>query len=219
MTDDGGGGARRFPLVDRDADEEAAVVRFLADRPDFLARHPSLYLTLAPPARVHGERLADHMAALLGAARRQNALLADGVRRRREDASFGVRVEAALLGVIRSVDPLEWMGTELGPTLGIDSAAICLEVPHRATGLLAPGEAARLLAGRDIRFRPDPGEAAAIHGETAPLVRRDVLVRLRPGCGAGLLALGSRDDALPGPGAERALSLLARAVEAALERP
>ena len=196
------------------------MLRFLTDHPDFLARHPSLYLTLAPPARVHGERFADHMAALLAAARRQNAILDEGVRHRRADASFTLRVEAALLGALRSGDPVEWMASELAVTLGIDSASICLEGARPHTRALASGSTAPLLAGGDIRFRPEPHEAGPIHGEAAPLVRRDVLVRLSLADGAGVLALGSRDEAaLPGPGTERALSLLARGVEAALERP
>ena len=221
MNDDGG--ARHAPRSERGGDADAtedAVLRFLAARPDFLARHPSLYLTLAPPARVHGERLADHMAALLAAARRQNAILAEAVRHRRADASFALRVEAALLGALRSGDPVEWMASELAVTLGLDSASICLERACPHTRELAPNGTAPLLAGQAIRFRLEPRDAGLVHGEAGPLVRRDVLVRLNLPEDAGLLALGSRDEAvLPGAGAERALSLLARGIEAALERP
>ena len=108
--------------------DEAEIVRFLQLQPDFLARHPSLYLTLAPPARVHGEQVADHMAAMILAARRQNQQLQEGVRRRRAGQSLGERVEQALLGLIRSADPLEWVRHELGGHVGHRCGA---SVPRR----------------------------------------------------------------------------------------
>ena len=46
-----------------------AVEAFLRRNPGWLAAHADLYALLDPPQRVHGERLADHMAALLLAAR------------------------------------------------------------------------------------------------------------------------------------------------------
>ena len=36
------------------------VEAFLRDNPGWLADRPELYRVLAPPIRVHGERLADH---------------------------------------------------------------------------------------------------------------------------------------------------------------
>jgi uncharacterized protein YigA (DUF484 family) len=195
-----GGNARAIP--------DAEIVRFLETQPDFLARHPALYLTLTPPARVHGERMADHMAAMLEASRRQNATLQEGVRRRRAGRSLGDRINQALLGLIRAADPLEWIETELAATLAIDSAQLLL------------GDAAEpgLLNDRDIVFRDHPTDAS-LHGPAADLVSRDVLIRIRPGFGPpGVLALGSRDGGLPGPGMEAKLALLASALEAALDR-
>ena len=191
-------------------DEE--IVRLLRMRPDFLLRHPSLYLTLAPPARVHGDVLADHMAAMLSNARRQIAQLQDGVRRRRAGRSLGERVEQALLGLIRTSDPLEWIEAELAGTLGVDSAHLWLAGEGRPDGT-------RLLGGRDIVFRERVTDGVVLHGAASALVLRDVLVRVRPDVGPpGVLALGSRDEGLPGPGSEPALSLLASAIGAAIDR-
>ena len=215
MTSDPGSGRDTNGSID-----EADIVRFLEMRPDFLARHAFLYLTLAPPARVHGEQVADHMAAMLAAARRQNVQLQDNVRRRRAGRSLGDRVEHALLGLIRASDPIEWLEHELAATLGIDAAHLCLEGDaSRASVRPLGGLAARLMGGRDIVFRETITEGAALHGPAADLVRRDVLVRIQPNFGpTGVLALGSRDEGLPGPGSEGALALLRAALEAALDR-
>lgn len=223
---------RRLPLPDASGaalPDAHAVARFLEAHPDFLARRPELYLSLEPPERVHGDTLADHMAAQLRQARRQNERLAADIRTRRDDASFADRVEAALLGLLRAADPLDWAAHELAPTLGLDSAAIRLETDTGTVGSassLPAGSARRLLGGRAIRFRREPDTLALLHGEAAPLVRRDVLLLLTPFGKLGVLALGNRDGTgeadgrarLPGPGAERALTTLRRAVEAALER-
>ena len=209
MTSDPGRGRERCRIPDAD------IIRFLETQPDFLARHPSLYLTLAPPARVHGERLADHMAAMLAASRQQNLKLRDTVRRRRAGRSFSERVEQALLGLIRASDPFEWLELELAATLGVDSAHLRME----QAGRLGGPDNVRLLAGRAVVYREAVTDGAALHGAAAALVARDVLVRVRPGFGPpGVLALGSRDDGLPGPGSESALALLAAAIEAAIDR-
>ncbi|MBX9593368.1 MAG: hypothetical protein K2X46_03320, partial [Roseomonas sp.] len=49
------------------------VAAFLRDHPDFLAQRPDLYRNLVPPRRVHGENLADHMAAMVAAERARTA--------------------------------------------------------------------------------------------------------------------------------------------------
>ena len=100
--------------------DEARVLRFLAARPDFLARHPTLYMTLVPPARVHGEPVADHMAAMIALARRQNAALRTHVAERRHASGLRERVEDAVLGLLRASAPAEWIETELAATLGLD---------------------------------------------------------------------------------------------------
>lgn len=177
-------------------------------------------MTLTPPARVHGEAVADHMAAMIGAARQQNDALRTHVVERRHASSLRERVEDALLGLVRAADPLEWIGAELALTLGVDAAHLCLDVPRPWCRTLPSGTARVLLGGREVVLRHAPGALAALHGEAAPLVRTDALVRVAPsGAPVGLLALGSRDEAALAGGCEAPLALLGRAVAAALERP
>src|SRR5689334_21904255 len=58
-----------FPHRKPESDDGAFVERFLRANPGWLAERLELYRVLTPPARVHGERLADHMAAMLRAER------------------------------------------------------------------------------------------------------------------------------------------------------
>ena len=198
--------------------DEARVRHFLEARPDFLQRHPSLYMVLAPPARVHGEPLADHMAAMIEAARRQNTQLRNHVAERRVASSSRERVEDAVLGLLRASAPLEWIETELAATLGLDAAHLWL-ASDGPRGI--PVELGRmLLGGRDVVLRATPTtEIARLHGPAAPLVRSDALVRVARCRGSfGLLALASREPDFFAAGAQAPLALLGRAVEAALDR-
>jgi len=93
-------------LPGRQADEtDAALVEaFLRANPGWLADHPELYRVLVPPNRVHGEALADHMAAMVRAERvhaaamaaRADSVLAAG----RAAAGLAQRVQAAVLALI-----------------------------------------------------------------------------------------------------------------------
>ncbi|MFC7608648.1 hypothetical protein [Teichococcus aestuarii] len=56
------------------------VAAWLRAHPGFLAEQPELYRLLAPPRRVHGEELADHMAAMLSAERAASREMADAAR-------------------------------------------------------------------------------------------------------------------------------------------
>ena len=59
--------------------EAASVEAFLRANPAWLAEHPELYGVLEPPARLHGDGVADHMAAMLRIQReRADRLLAAG---------------------------------------------------------------------------------------------------------------------------------------------
>ena len=66
--------------------EAERISAYLRTHPGFLADHPDLYAVLEPPRRVHGKVLADHMDAMLRAARahaaemdaKANAVLAAG---------------------------------------------------------------------------------------------------------------------------------------------
>ncbi len=190
------------------------VAAFLRANPGWLTENPDLYRVLHPPRRLHGERLADHMAAMLAQERahaqalaaRSDSVLAAG----RAAAGFAARVQEAALALIRTADPAECVVAELPALLGIDAVTVC---PDHA---LPSGTALRLLGRREAVYRDTPTDAPLLHGAAAPLAQVDALVRLP---GGALLALASRDRARLHPGqGVRALVFLGRAVSAALER-
>ena len=194
---------RRAGTVEPDPDEAAFVEAFLQAHPGFLADRPALYRALVPPRRVHGERLADHMAAMLDAERerglvlrdRTEALLAAG----RVNAATQSRAQRAVLAVMAARGPAEaldiiqqdWPGL-----LGVDVVTICAE--GRALPLARPlprGFVARSVrAGSPAALRADAFDTETLYGEAAPLVASDALVRLPlPNGGDALLACGVRD--------------------------
>ena len=205
------------------APAEAEIVAFLRANPGFLAAHPQLYRVLTPPARVHGETLADHMAAMLHAERAHAAAMAeraDGVLAAgRAAAGLALRVQEAVLALIATADPVECIASELPGILAVDSAALCIEGHRPGAHSLPPGAVARLLGGRDVVFRESPSDAPLLHAEAAELARFDALVRVPITASPALIALGNRErpplDPVQGAGA---LAFLGRAAAAALRR-
>lgn len=202
------------------ADEVAA---FLRAHPRFLAERPELYRQLAPPERVHGEHLADHMVAMLRAERAHASAMAeraDGVLAAgRAAAGLAARVQEAVLALIGAAHPADCISAEFPALLAIDAAALCAEGPLDGARRLPGGTVARLLGAKGMLFRDDCCDARLLHAEAAALARHDVLVRI-PGEGPpALLALAARDRAVldPSQGAG-ALTFLGRAVAAALRR-
>ncbi len=202
-----------------------AVDAFLRANPSWLAERPELYRVLAPPARVHGEGLADHMTAMLRAERAHAAAMSGEAERvlaaGRAAAGLLERVQRAVLALIRTTDVAECVGAELPALLGVDAAGLCAEPAPAGPGEaglrgLPRGAVGRLLGSRDVVVRAAPADARALHGEAALLARHDALVRVpRPGAPC-LLALVSREAALLEPG--RALVFLGEAVAAAMDR-
>jgi uncharacterized protein YigA (DUF484 family) len=217
-----------------DAVDPEQVARFLADNPDWIARS-DLYHVLEPPRRVHGERLADHMAAMVDAARRRAEDMssrADQVLQAgRAARSIAERVQEAVLALIRTPDPADALPFLLPELLGLDAAGLCMEADgagRDAAGCAArplpPGTVERLLGNRDVRLRDAPADAVLLHGEAAPLARHDALLRVAiAGSPPALLALARRDGAVlddgqpAGAGGEAMLAFLGRAVGARLE--
>ncbi|HSU07539.1 MAG TPA: hypothetical protein VLI93_18390 [Acetobacteraceae bacterium] len=214
-----------MPLHQRDPDEaDAALVEaFLRANPSWLADHSDLYRVLTPPKRLHGEPMADHMAAMLRAERLHAAAMAtraDGVLAAgRAAAGLTQRVQSAVLALIHTHDPTDCVASEFPGILAIDGAGLCVEDHLPGTRSLPAGAVAALLDGRDVVFRTTPEDATLLHAEAARLARHDALVRVPwPGAPA-LLALATRDsrslDPMQGTGA---LAFLGRAVGAALGR-
>jgi uncharacterized protein YigA (DUF484 family) len=207
----------------RPDEEEEAVAAWLAAHPDFLARRPELYRALTPPRRVHGETLADHMAAMLAAERARLAGMQAAIAEGRAGAGFQGRVGLAVLALLGARDVADCVQESWPALLGLESVALLAEPGGRARGLRAmpAGMLARLLGkGRAATVRPVVTEATLLHREAAALVLRDALVRVPLGCGTPcLLALGAREaSALPLRHAGPGLAFLGRAVAAALAR-
>lgn len=212
----------RHPAAEPEADpnEAAAVEAFLRAHPDFLARRPHLYALLAPPRRVHGERLADHMAAMIEQARAREAAL---VAARRAEAKLAERARRAVLALLparSAAEVVEVVEGEWPAILGVDVVSLALE--GRSTlGLrrLPRGFVRRTLGPAGALLRDRPAEREAIHGEAAALVAADALARFTLGGAAGLVAFGWREAERGGlaSGAET-YAFLARVLEACFAR-
>ena len=201
----------------------AGVAAYLRAHPTFLAEHPELYRALTPPRRIHGEALADHMAAMLAserahgtemAARADNVLAAG-----RAAAGLAGRVQAAVLALIAADQVFECVTAELPTVLAVDAVSLCAEAELPGTRAVPPGTVDRLLGGRAGAFRDAPTDVALLHGEAAGLARVDALVRVPLAGAPAMLALAARDvmalDPAQGVGG---LAFLGRVIAAALLR-
>jgi uncharacterized protein YigA (DUF484 family) len=203
------------PTKDPEADRISAYLRA---HPGFLADHPDLYAVLEPPRRVHGKVLADHMDAMLRAARghaaemdaKATAVLAAG----RAAGAIAERVQEAVLGAMMAADPVDYVAETLPGFLGVDAATLVCESIRPRWRTLPPGAIKGLLRNRPVVFRDRPADAALLHAEAALLAERDILVHL-PGESPALLALVSRDAAaLPAMQGMQALAFLGRVLAA-----
>ncbi len=203
-----------------------AVEAYLVANPRFLAERLHLFRALEPPRRIHDERIADHMAAMLAAERRRaqgleaeiNAAAVAG----RAGQGLNSRVRLAVLALVRCTDVVETVTQEFPALLGLEACTLLGEMPDRSGILPLPrGTIRRLLSeGRDALVRQNPTDIPLLHAEAASLVARDALVRVPVLTGQSwLLALGARDaQALPARQSAATLSFLGRAVAAALAR-
>ncbi len=205
------------------APDAPSVAAFLRAHPRWLADHPDLYRVLTPPVRVHGEKLADHMVAMVRAERAHSAAMTeradDVLAAGRAAAGLAGRVQTAVLSLLRARDPVDCVSGEMPGILGVDAAHICIEEPVAGTRDLPEGTVSRLLSGRAVLFRDTATDMRLLHAEAAGLADHDVLVLL-PGQGPpALLALIARDrqmlDPIQGAGA---LTFLGQAVAAAMGR-
>jgi uncharacterized protein YigA (DUF484 family) len=200
------------------APEADRVAAWLRANPAFLAERPDLYRLLTPPRRIHGEVLADHMAAMIAAERNATQHLAASAR---AEDGFVRRVHQAVLALMVTADPAEAVAQEWPALLGLDHCALAGEgTPAPHWRVLPPGLMAGLLpAGRDTLLRDQPAESTLLHGEAAALIACDALVRLPLPGPPAMLVLGARDTAaLPRSGVAPPLRFLAAALAASLGR-
>ncbi len=189
-----------------------AVAAFLRAEPGWLALHPELYAALEPPRRLHGDRLADHMAAMLARAR---ADLRAGTEDRRAAEGFTHRMQEAALALMRAADPAATLG-DLTALLRIDSARLCCEAACPGAAWVPPGTVAALL-GRRVSVIQDAHRDPILHGEAAAaLARREALVRVDLEQGPALLALACRDGRALAGATAGALGFLGQTIAAVL---
>jgi uncharacterized protein YigA (DUF484 family) len=200
--------------IDPTDPDAARVAAYLRAHPSFLTDNPSLYASLAPPRRVHGPVMADHLDAMVRQARRHatdmeakaEAVLAAG----RAATGIADRVQEAVLAAISAPDPVEFVGETLPGLLGVDAASLASECARPRWRRLPPGLVNGVPRSKPVVFRDRPADAALLHAEAALLAERDVLVLL-PGGSPALLALVSRDAAaIPAQQGTQALAFLGR---------
>lgn len=203
--------------------DAAFVAAFLRANPAWLAENPALYRVLDPPIRVHGDVMADHMAAMVHAERAHAAAMAeradDVLAAGRAAAGLAGRAQEAVLALLRSSDPLDCIEHDFPGILGLDGSHLCIEAFEPGSRQVPEGTVARLLGGRQVLFRDMVTDAKLLHAEAAGLARHDALV-LVPGEGPpALLALLARErGALEPNQGSGALAFIGRAISAALGR-
>ncbi len=199
------------------------VEAFLRANPSWLADNPDLYRVLVPPNRVHGEHLADHMAAMVQIERAHAAAMAeradDVLAAGRAAAGLAARVQEAVLALLRADDKMDCLTGELPGILAVDAVHFCIEALLPNVRPLPQGMVDQLLGGRQVLFRDNVTEARRLHAEAAGLAGHDALILIPGGGPPALLALLARDGQMldPARGAG-ALTFLGRAVAAALGR-
>ena len=200
------------------------VAGFLRANPGWLAAHPELYAVLEPPARVHGNRLADHMAAMLDRARAGAAALEQATVERRAADGFAERVQDAVLAMMGARD-LPWcLQHDLPGLLRLDSVRLCAEAGQQGLAPavpgavpVPPGTVAATLGRRRALVR-DAVRTPLLHGEAAALAGREALVRVPLPDSPALLALACRDGRALAGAATPVLAFLGQAVAVALAR-
>ncbi len=175
--------------------------------PGWLRANPALYDVLAPPARVHGPAVADHMAAMLDQARRR---LTDVAADRRAAEGFARRVQVGVVAMLLAPNRGWFVAHDLPGLLQVDAVRLVVE-----GGPVPPGTVARALQGRGAVLREGVADPV-LHGPACGLARFQALAAVPLQAGPALLAIGCR-EALAGATADT-LAFLGQVVGAALER-
>lgn len=214
------------PAEDPSGPQHAEIAAFLKANPGFLQDNPALYEVLRPPKRIYGAATADHMAAMVAAARtratRAEAAAADAAARARATEGFARRVQDAVLALLRAPDPVAATTHELPALLHLDAARLCSEAPTPPPGAapVSPGTVAAALGSRAALLGPSgPALAATLHGEAVALAEQQALVRVPLRGGPALLALACRSGVGLAGATTDALTFLGKALATRLDHP
>lgn len=196
------------------------VAAFLRADPGWLAAHPELYAVLDPPARVYGERMADHMAAMLHRARADATALQKATSERRAADSFAERVQDGVLALMGARNVAWCLQNDLAGVLQLDSVRLCAEArgaPIPGASPVPPGTVAATLGRRRAIVR-DAVRAPLLHGEAAALAGQEALARVPLPTVPALLAMACRDGRALAGATTPVLAFLGQAIAVALAR-
>ena len=195
-------------------DGDRLIAAFLRAHPGWLAAHPEVYAVLDPPRRLHGEAMADHMAAIIDQARRHGNDAAAG---RRATEGFTQLIQDAVLALMRAPDPAWCLQNDIPGLLRVESVRLSVECTIAGTATLDRGTVDAVL-GQRLALVRDAGRDKHLHGEAAPLTVREALVRVPLASAPALLAISARDPVGLDGASTQSLAFLGAAAAAALER-
>jgi uncharacterized protein YigA (DUF484 family) len=226
--------------------DEATVLGYLLDHPDFLMDHPEVLMVATPPARFEAtggaDKVVDIQQVMLKRLQSEMADLQDCAEQLIITTRTNMATQKGTLQAALAVLDREGLGSlartvaeDLPMLLDVDVCFLRLEqhmeVPpdledesDDGLGLQTlPAGFVDALFGADAQavLRPSVEAEVEIHGDAAPVIRSDALVRIDtgPGLPPGIFALGSRVEGTFEP--EMALDLLiflSRVVEHATRR-
>ncbi|MBM3644333.1 MAG: DUF484 family protein [Alphaproteobacteria bacterium] len=206
------GSGRKVKLITAE-DVEA----YLRAHPSFLADRPDLSEAMLPAAKPQGPGVIDMQQAVLrrlrGEIDKLKAERTEIIANSKQNQIVQNRIQAAVLSIIHAntFEKLIHVVThELPGLLDVDFISLAIEanedgpkrVPVRGVYVLGPGAIdAAIGPDRHARLRAGIIGEAAFFGDVAPLVKSDVLMRLRVSSGSpdGVMCFGSRDAETFGP--------------------
>jgi uncharacterized protein YigA (DUF484 family) len=202
------GVAEADPSAPEPTESDDAVAAFLMADPDFFERHPSLVASLRiPHASGPAISLIEHQVGILrGQLEDERRRLAHIISRAREYEALSARLHTLTLGLIAAPDQ-QHVEEILHEAMCRDLNAQCVAL--KLFRLPAPGEDADPLveAFHDFLDRRhclcgplDQDKSRLLFGDFGTSVRSAALIPIRAGERAGVLAIGSGDEARFGPG-------------------
>lgn len=194
---------------------ELEVLEYLKAHPKLLLDNPKLLAEIAPDRRFDSETVVDMQRFVVQRLRRQVDELKTSTKHlvttTRDNMSILEKTHDCALAVLNAKDFIELsrvLTEDIPLFLGIDAAAVGIEVNPQDTGMLPEGASTtlRLLTpgtidmligtGAPTRLRTKADGGTALYGEAEGLVTSDALVRLAPSgtMPVGVFAVGSRDE-------------------------